>query len=104
MTSSEVGPASVRQFIMKDAYSFDVDAAGLDVSYQKHHDTYCRIFEPLRAEVHGDRCPLWRHGRIAVAGIHGAHSGGRGPDRKREKCNYAANMEKATSKLAPSKT
>ena len=43
------GLLRVRQFIMKDAYSFDIDAAGLDVSYQKHHDTYCRIF---------DRCGL----------------------------------------------
>ena len=39
------GLLRVRQFIMKDSYSFDIDAAGLDVSYQKHYDIYCRIFE-----------------------------------------------------------
>ena len=39
------GLLRVRQFIMKDSYSFDIDAAGLDVSYQKHYDAYCRIFE-----------------------------------------------------------
>src|ERR1700676_1330043 len=38
-----------REFMMKDAYSFDMDAAGLDVSYKKHYETYCRIF---------DRCGL----------------------------------------------
>ena len=43
------GLLRVRQFTMKDSYSFDIDAAGLDVSYQKHHDVYCRIF---------DRCGL----------------------------------------------
>ncbi|HPM43204.1 MAG TPA: proline--tRNA ligase, partial [Candidatus Omnitrophota bacterium] len=33
------------EFIMKDAYSFDSDAEGLDKSYQKMYDAYCRIFE-----------------------------------------------------------
>ena len=43
------GLLRVRQFIMKDAYTFDIDAAGLDVAYNKHHGAYCRIF---------DRCGL----------------------------------------------
>src|SRR5208337_4623322 len=38
------GLLRVRQFTMKDAYSFNIDAAGLDVSYLKHYDAYCRIF------------------------------------------------------------
>lgn len=95
------GLLRVRQFIMKDAYSFDIDADGLDASYQKHHDTYCRIF---------DRCGL----KYMVID---AHSGAMGGSKSQEfmvrtpagedlivsceKCNYAANMEKATSKLAP---
>src|SRR5208283_1893186 len=94
------GLLRVRQFIMKDAYSFDMDAAGLDVSYQKHHDTYCRIF---------DRCGL----KYMVIE---AHSGAMGGSKSQEfmvrtpagedlvvsceQCNYAANMEKAVSKLA----
>lgn len=36
-----------REFIMKDAYSFDVDAAGLEASYQKMHAAYTAIFERL---------------------------------------------------------
>jgi prolyl-tRNA synthetase len=36
-----------REFVMKDSYSFDVDDAGLDVSYQKHRDAYIRIFDKL---------------------------------------------------------
>jgi prolyl-tRNA synthetase len=95
------GLLRVRQFIMKDAYSFDIDEAGLDVSYQKHYDTYCRIF---------DRCGL----KYMVIE---AHSGAMGGSKSQEfmvrtpagedqvvscdQCNYAANLEKATSKLAP---
>lgn len=36
-----------REFIMKDAYSFDRDNAGLDISYKKMYDAYCRIFTRL---------------------------------------------------------
>ena len=93
------GLLRVRQFTMKDAYSFDIDAAGLDVSYQKHYDTYCRIF---------DRCGL----KYVVVE---AHSGAMGGSQSHEfmvytdagedfvvscpKCKYAANLEKAASKL-----
>ena len=39
------GVLRTREFLMKDAYSFDVDVAGLDVSYDKMHAAYCRIYE-----------------------------------------------------------
>src|SRR5260370_556030 len=42
------GLLRVRQFIMKDSYSFDIAAAGLDASYQKHYDTHCKIFDRSR--------------------------------------------------------
>src|SRR3989475_3673450 len=57
------GLLRVRQFLMKDSYSFDIDAAGLDVSYQKHHDAYCRIF---------DRCGL----KYVVVEAHSGAMGG----------------------------
>ena len=41
------GVMRAREFIMKDAYSFDLDRAGLDRSYQQMHDAYCRIFDRL---------------------------------------------------------
>jgi prolyl-tRNA synthetase len=93
------GLLRVRQFMMKDSYSFDIDAAGLDVSYRKHHDAYCRIF---------DRCGLKY---MVIEADSGAMGGSQsqefmvrtpaGEDQvvSCEKCNYAANMEKATSKL-----
>ncbi len=43
------GLMRVRRFTMKDSYTFDIDSAGLDAAYQKHHRAYCRIF---------DRCGL----------------------------------------------
>jgi len=36
-----------REFVMKDSYSFDIDDAGLDKSYQLHRDAYVRIFDRL---------------------------------------------------------
>src|SRR5207249_4721213 len=95
------GLLRVRQFTMKDSYSFDIDAAGLDVSYQKHREAYRRIF---------DRCGLSYL-------IIDAHSGAMGGSQSEEfmvytpagedqvvscaNCKYAANLEKATSKLDP---
>jgi prolyl-tRNA synthetase len=95
------GLLRVRQFMMKDSYSFDLDAAGLDISYHKHYDAYCRIF---------DRCGL----KYVVVE---AHSGAMGGSQSHEfmvytdagedlvascaGCGYAANLEKATSRLEP---
>jgi len=42
------GLLRVRQFIMKDAYSFDIDDAGLDLSYDKHDRVYRNIFSRLQ--------------------------------------------------------
>ena len=39
-----------REFAMKDSYSFDIDDAGLDASYQRHRDAYIRIFDRLGFE------------------------------------------------------
>ena len=45
------GLIRVREFIMKDAYSFDRDAAGLDESFRKHSVAYRRIFERCGIEA-----------------------------------------------------
>ena len=36
-----------REFVMKDSYSFDIDDAGLEASYQRHRDAYIKTFERL---------------------------------------------------------
>ncbi|MCS6860284.1 MAG: proline--tRNA ligase, partial [Abditibacteriales bacterium] len=41
-----------REFIMKDAYSFDVDEAGVERSFQAMHDAYCRIFTRCGFDFH----------------------------------------------------
>jgi len=91
------GLLRVREFTMKDSYSFDLDESGLDTSYQKHHRAYCRIF---------DRCGL----KYLVVE---AHSGAMGGSQSHEfmipsdagedwiavcpNGDYAANVEKAQS-------
>ena len=95
------GLLRVRQFLMKDAYSFDIDAAGLDASYQKHDLVYRRIFS---------RCGLKF---VAVEADSGAMGGSQSQEfmvyteagedliASCAQCGYAANTEKATSQLGP---
>lgn len=90
------GMIRCREFVMKDAYSFDVDEAGLDVSYQKMYDAYCKIF---------DRCGL----KYVVVHADSGAMGGSGSQEFMIKseigddtivscpnCGYAANAELAT--------
>ena len=46
------GLLRVREFIMKDSYTFDVDEAGLDASFKKHEEAYTRIFERCGLEAY----------------------------------------------------
>ena len=46
------GLLRVREFIMKDSYSFDRDAAGLDVSFERHREAYERIWERCGIEAY----------------------------------------------------
>lgn len=46
-TRPRYGLIRVREFIMKDAYSFDVDLDGLDVAYQKMYEAYCKSFDRM---------------------------------------------------------
>jgi prolyl-tRNA synthetase len=94
------GLLRLRQFIMKDSYSFDLNDEGLDKSYQKHYDAYCRIF---------DRCGL----KYVIAEAYSGAMGGTVshefmvPTESGEDsiaicdCGYAANLEKARSSVAP---
>ncbi len=91
------GLLRVRQFIMKDSYSFDLDAPGLDTAYDKHYEAYCRIF---------DRCGLKYSVVEADSGAMGgsqshefmvAADAGEDFIAICEACGYAANLEKAVS-------
>ena len=86
-----------REFVMKDAYSFDTDQSGLDVSYQKHRDAYIKTFKRLGLDF------------VIVSAMSGAMGGSKseeflapcefGEDTyvKCEKCEYAANVEAVTT-------
>ncbi len=95
------GVLRTREFQMKDAYSFDADKAGLDVSYQKMYDAYCRIFSrcglpyvaceadsgPIGGDASHEFMVLTDAGEDFVA--------------LSENGDYAANTERATAHFAP---
>jgi prolyl-tRNA synthetase len=95
------GLLRVRQFLMKDSYSFDLDAEGLDVAFRKHYDAYLKIFARCGLDV------------IPVEADSGAMGGSQSmefmaPSEAGEDfvvqcpgCHYAANLEKAVSRPAP---
>jgi prolyl-tRNA synthetase len=95
------GLLRVRQFTMKDSYSFDIDKAGLDKSFDLHDAVYRRIFT---------RCGLKF---VAVEADSGAMGGSQSQEfmvytdagedliASCPVCSYAANLEKATSLLEP---
>ncbi|HTY16949.1 MAG TPA: proline--tRNA ligase [Myxococcota bacterium] len=95
------GLLRVREFTMKDSYSFDLDETGLDRSFQLHFEAYRRIFE---------RCGLAPLAVEASSGVMGgsesiefmvASDAGEDWVASCAACGYAANVEKATSQLAP---
>jgi prolyl-tRNA synthetase len=97
----KAGLMRIRRFTMKDSYSFDLDAAGLDESYRKHYQAYCKVFS---------RCGLEY---LPIE----AHSGAMGGSESHEfvipseagedwvvECpasGYAANLEKAVARPKP---
>jgi prolyl-tRNA synthetase len=93
------GLLRVRQFTMKDSYSFDKDKAGLDTAFESHRQAYARIF---------GRCGL----RTIQVDAHSGAMGGSGSTEfmvptdagedliaSCEACGYAANTEKAESRV-----
>ena len=95
------GVMRAREFVMKDAYSFDVDAEGLERSYRAMDDAYRRIFS---------RCGLVFRvvaadpGAIGGSGTHefmALADYGEALIVYCDACGYAANVEKATNRLAP---
>ncbi len=94
------GLLRLRQFLMKDSYSFDLEESGLDVSYQKHVEAYRRVFQRVGVRY------LFVE---AYSGVMGGSVSGEfaapaeaGEDRVAVcPCGYAANLEKAEANPAP---
>ncbi len=97
----KAGLLRTREFTMKDSYSFDLGPAELDVSFRLHRDAYTRIFERMSVPA------------IPVEASSGTMGGSDStefvcPSPTGEdlivlcpECGYAANIEKATSRLVP---
>ena len=84
-----------REFLMKDAYSFHLDEASLQDTYQTMFDAYCRIFERLGLDY---RPVLADNGSIGGTGSHEFHvlaATGEDAIVFSTNGNYAANIEKA---------
>ena len=71
------GLMRAREFIMKDAYSFDVSDEAAQNSYQKMYDAYARIFAAMRIEGVCGGGGHRRHRREIFARIHDAGGNGR---------------------------
>ncbi len=86
-----------REFLMKDAYSFDKDEKGLDVSYQNMYDTYSKIFTRLGLHY---QVVLADTGNIGGNGSHqfmALSDIGESEIVYCDACGYAADVEKATA-------
>ena len=89
-----------REFVMKDSYSFDIDGAGLELSYQKHRDAYVKTFNRLGLSFN------------IVAAMAGAMGGSKSEEFLApcptgedtyvlcEKCGYAANVEAMVTQVS----
>ena len=97
------GVMRAREFLMKDAYSFNIDADSLNKTYAIMHDTYNRIFTRLGLKF---RSVLADTGNIGGALSHEFHviaESGEDQIAYSDQSDYAANVEKAES-LAPKAT
>ncbi|MDF4819054.1 proline--tRNA ligase [Vibrio parahaemolyticus] len=94
------GVMRAREFCMMDAYSFDIDKAGLEKSYQAMHDAYCKAFDRMGLEY---RPVLADSGAIGGSGSQEFHvlaDSGEDLIAFSTESDYAANIEKAEA-LAP---
>ena len=96
-TRPRFGVMRSREFIMKDAYSFDKDQEGLDLAYNKMHDAYVSIFNRCGLDA---KCVEADSG--AIGGSNSAEFMVKSEVGEDEivfckECDYAANIEKAVS-------
>ena len=93
------GLLRVREFAMKDSYSFDLDDAGLDRSFDLHHDAYQRIFRRLDLDALPVEASSGAMGGSASIEFMVESSAGEDDVAICGDCGYSANVERATSAL-----
>jgi prolyl-tRNA synthetase len=94
------GLLRVREFTMKDSYSFDVDEAGLDASFEAHRAAYERIFARLGIPALAVEASSGNMGGSDSVEFMCPSDAGEDLVARCPGCGYAANLEKATSALA----
>jgi len=95
------GLLRVRQFIMKDSYSFDLDAAGLDAAYDKHYEAYCKIFTRCGLEFTAVEADSGAMGGSQSSEFMVRTDAGEDFIVHCPSTGYAANLEKAVSRPQP---
>jgi prolyl-tRNA synthetase len=84
-----------REFIMKDAYSFDLEEAGADVAYEKMYQAYRRIFERCGLKFRAVEADTGNIGGTSSHEFMVLASSGEDAIVSCDSCQYAANVEKA---------
>ncbi|MFB4296378.1 proline--tRNA ligase [Actinomadura sp. NTSP31] len=95
------GLMRTREFTMKDAYSFDIDRAGLDVSFDAYHGAYTRIFARLGLPALACEASSGTMGGAGSTEFMCPADVGEDLVAHSPACGYAANIERATSALPP---
>ena len=95
------GLLRVREFAMKDSYSFDLDDAGLDRAFQAHHDAYAKIFERLDLDAMSVQASSGSMGGSASIEFMVPSPAGEDDVLRCVGCDYKANVERGTSTLDP---
>ena len=97
----KAGLLRVREFAMKDSYSLDIDAAGLDDNFDRHHAAYLRIFERLDLDAMPVEASSGAMGGSGSIEFMVASPAGEDDVVRCPACDYRANVERATSQLDP---
>lgn len=93
------GLLRVREFHMKDSYSFDIDEAGLDRAFEAHDAAYRRIFERIGVPAFGVQASSGAMGGNSSVEFMTPSDAGEDDVVVCPSCDYAGNVEKATSTL-----
>jgi prolyl-tRNA synthetase len=95
------GLLRVREFAMKDSYSFDLDEAGLDRSFDLHHDAYVKVFRRLGLDAIPVEASSGNMGGSDSIEFMVPAEAGEDDVVRCTAGDYAANIERATSALPP---
>ena len=93
------GLLRVREFAMKDSYSFDLDDEGLDRAFDAHHEAYTRIFDRLGLTAMAVQASSGAMGGSASVEFMVASPAGEDDVLVCGSCGYRANVERGTSRL-----